>query len=138
MGGHDLTSTVASLDVDDRGWPVVVVHPAPAREGTEPWRLRHGLDGVLGRAEPFGLVFDLRTAGRGAGMLVETALAERASTMAARCVGAATVVGADGGGRHPLAAHPVLFPFPSVSARSVDDAVTWLTTRLTRTRTPKN
>jgi hypothetical protein len=55
--------------------------------------------------------------------------------MAARCVGAATVVGPDADPTRRVAAHPVLFQFPSVSAPSVEDAVQWLSGRLAPTRT---
>jgi hypothetical protein len=128
---------VEGLEIDDRGWPVVVVHRATA--GAEPSRLLHRLDGVLERGEAFGLVFDLTTADRGAGVLVETALAERSSTMAARCVGAATVVRTEAGASRRFASHPVLFPFPSVATSSVEEAVAWLADQLKpcdqRTRT---
>jgi hypothetical protein len=66
-----------------------------------------------------------------AGVLVETALAERASPMAARCVGAATVVAGDAGPRRQLATHPVL-PFPPVSKPSVEAAIAWLGDRFER------
>ena len=123
---------MAALEVDDGAWPVVVVRPAPARFGSEAWRLLHGLDGALDREEPFGLVLDLVAAGRGASVLVETALAERASPIAARCVGAATVVAPESGATRRLTQHPILFPFPSVSKPSVDEAAAWVAARLGR------
>jgi hypothetical protein len=112
----------------------VIVRPAPARFGSEAWRLLHGLDGVLEREQAFGLVLDLAVAGRGACVLVETALAERASPIAARCVGAATVGAPQSGMHRRLAQHPILFPFPSVSKPSVDEAVAWVAGRLEHVR----
>jgi len=133
MQGDDLTNAVVTLEVDDGAWPVVVVHPAPARaSGAETGRLLRRLDGVVEREQAFGLVLDLAAAGQGAGVLVETALAERASPMAARCVGAATVVAPESGATRRLAQHPVLFPFPSVSKPSVDEAVAWVADRHAR------
>jgi hypothetical protein len=132
MQGDELTNAMAALEVDDGAWPVVVVRTAPARFGSEAWRLLHGLDGALDREEPFGLVLDLVAAGRGASVLVETALAERASPIAARCVGAATVVAPRSGVHRRLAQHPILFPFPCVSKPSVDEAVAWVAGRLAR------
>ena len=132
MGWQELTNTVVALDVDDRGWPVVVVHPVHSRTGSKASHLLLRLDSILGREQRFGLVFDLGAADPGAGVLVETALAGRASRMAERCVGAATVIRTDAGTSRRLAAHPVLFPFPSVSKPSVDEAVAWVADRLGR------
>src|SRR5215207_5064678 len=70
MQGDDLTNAVVTLEVDDGAWPVVVVHPAPARaSGAETGRLLRRLDGVVEREQAFGLVLDLAAAGRGAGVL---------------------------------------------------------------------
>ena len=132
MQGDELTNAMAALEVDDGAWPVVVVRPAPARFGSEAWRLLHGLDGALNRESRSGSFLDLVAAGRGACVLVETALAERASPIAARCVGAATVAAPQSGVPPRLAQHPILFPFPSVSKPSVDEAVAWVAARLGR------
>ena len=79
----------------------MVVHPVHSHTGSKASRLLLRLDSILGREQRFGLVFDLGAADPGAGMLVETALAERASRMAERCVGAVTVIAPESGATGP-------------------------------------
>jgi hypothetical protein len=106
-----LARAAVAVEVNDSVWPVVVVRTGQQPGSGKPLRLLFGLDRVLERGEQFGLVFDLLGAARGAGTLVDTALAQRATSMAARCVGVATVSPRSPGSRRRLAEHPVLFPF---------------------------
>jgi hypothetical protein len=123
-----LVQATAAVEVEDSGWPVVVVRTGNDAEAAKPSRLLFGLDRVLARGEPFGLVFDLDAAPSVAA-LVDAALAHRAGTMTARCVGAATVRGHRAPARC-LGEHPVLFPFPSTLVPSFGEAVAWIHRRL--------
>lgn len=120
-----------AVEVDDRRWPIVVLRTGRQAEAGTPLRLLFGLDRVLARDEQFGLVFDLVSAARRAGVLVDAALAQRAGPMAARCVGAATVSRTSPGSVRRLAEHPVLFPFPSVSVASLEEGEAWIRGQLT-------
>jgi hypothetical protein len=127
---HTLTTAIAAVEVDDSGWPIVVVRTA--NPAAQEWRVLDGLDRVLACDEPFGLMFHLDGPGRSARPLVEAAMGQRALPIAARCVGAATVAPPGPRITRRVAEHPVLFPFPSVSVPTVEDGRAWIRRRLAR------